>query len=134
VEQNDKALLTFRHKDHSGKDVTETYEARISWVQPGEKCDYFGFQPFDTAKHCMFGAAHHYKANPPRYGCIDVKILGKCVFALLLFFLPLTGCATSSPVKWVYRQDQFNSRLEYLRFCQHYELLTYRCPDLQEGL
>jgi len=41
----------------------------------------------------------------------------------------LGGCATQEPVKLVYRQDQFASRLEYLRFCQHYELLNYRCPD-----
>jgi hypothetical protein len=41
----------------------------------------------------------------------------------------LGGCATPEPGKLVYRQDQFASRLEYVRFCQHYELLTYRCHD-----
>jgi outer membrane biogenesis lipoprotein LolB len=42
----------------------------------------------------------------------------------------LAGCVTTrEPGKLVYRQDQFKSRLEYLRFCQHYELLAYRCPD-----
>jgi hypothetical protein len=41
----------------------------------------------------------------------------------------LGGCAARRPGKLVYRQDQFASRLEYVRFCQHYELLTYRCPD-----
>jgi hypothetical protein len=62
---------------------------------------------------------------------------GKTVFAAIagLVFslgLPLSGCATQRPGtdKLVYRQEQFKSRLEYLRFCQRYELLTYRCPDL----
>jgi hypothetical protein len=27
----------------------------------------------------------------------------------------------------VYEQSQFSSRVEFLRFCQHYELGTYRC-------
>jgi hypothetical protein len=46
--------------------------------------------------------------------------------------LLLSGCATheAGTDKLVYREEQFKSRLEYLRFCQRYELLTYRCPDL----
>jgi hypothetical protein len=35
-----------------------------------------------------------------------------------------TGCASTpmpvSPVRYVYRQSQFSSRVEYLRFCDHY--------------
>jgi hypothetical protein len=51
-------------------------------------------------------------------------LLGAICAAMLL-----GGCATREPVRYVYHQDQFPSRLAYLRFCQHYELLTYRCPD-----
>jgi hypothetical protein len=47
------------------------------------------------------------------------------ICAAILF----AGCATRPHGKLVYHQDQFKSRLEYLRFCQHYELLTYRCAD-----
>jgi hypothetical protein len=39
----------------------------------------------------------------------------------------LAGCSTARPPRLVYRESQFNSRLEFLRFCNHYELLTYRC-------
>ena len=32
-----------------------------------------------------------------------------------------TGCAsTPMPTRYVYRQSQFSSRVEYLRFCDHY--------------
>jgi hypothetical protein len=63
---------------------------------------------------------------------------GKTEFALVaglvlsLGGLLLSGCATNAvgTDKLVYREEQFKSRLEYLRFCQRYELLTYRCPDL----
>jgi hypothetical protein len=51
------------------------------------------------------------------------------LLAMVCAAILLNGCATREPDKLVYRQDQFASRLEYLRFCQHYELLTYRCPD-----
>ena len=37
------------------------------------------------------------------------------------------GCSTRPAPRLVYEQSQFASRLEYLRFCQHDELLTYRC-------
>ena len=48
------------------------------------------------------------------------------VLAVALSAAIFAGCSTSPP-RWVYQQSQFASRLEYLRFCQHYELLTYRC-------
>jgi hypothetical protein len=60
---------------------------------------------------------------------------GKSVIATIILLVITivamfaAGCATRQPGKLVYRQDQFKSRLEYLRFCQHYELQTYRCPD-----
>jgi hypothetical protein len=41
----------------------------------------------------------------------------------------LGGCAARPPIKLVYAQEQFESRLAYLRFCQRYELLTYRCES-----
>lgn len=37
------------------------------------------------------------------------------------------GCATSPAPRLVYKESQFASRLEYLRFCQTNELLTRRC-------
>ena len=37
------------------------------------------------------------------------------------------GCSTGPVPRLVYEQSQFSSRVEYLRFCQHYELHTYRC-------
>jgi hypothetical protein len=43
--------------------------------------------------------------------------------------LALSSCASRAPTRSVYRETQFASRLEYLRFCQHFELQTYRCPD-----
>ena len=39
----------------------------------------------------------------------------------------LSACATKPAPRWVYKQSQFASRLEYLRFCQRYALLDYRC-------
>jgi hypothetical protein len=37
------------------------------------------------------------------------------------------GCATSPAPRLVYKESQFANRLEYLRFCQRYALLDYRC-------
>jgi hypothetical protein len=52
----------------------------------------------------------------------------KPTMALLLIMLGLAACAPQ-PRTRVYRETQFASRLEYLRFCQHFELQTYRCAD-----
>ena len=49
------------------------------------------------------------------------------VLAVALSAAIFAGCSTSPAPRLVYQQSQFASRLEYLRFCQHYELLTYRC-------
>jgi hypothetical protein len=53
----------------------------------------------------------------------------KKAFVLLALAFSLTSCATHEPTRYVYRESQFANRLEYLRFCQRYELLTYRCID-----
>jgi hypothetical protein len=37
----------------------------------------------------------------------------------------LGGCGSAAPR--VYKESQFNSRLQYLRFCQQLELQTGRC-------
>jgi hypothetical protein len=48
-------------------------------------------------------------------------------FALALFVVGFTGCATRPAPRLVYEQSQFASRLEYLRFCQRYALHDNRC-------
>ena len=45
---------------------------------------------------------------------------------VLLLGLLLAGCATQQTTSG-YTENQFSSRLEYLRFCNHYELYTGRC-------
>ena len=45
-----------------------------------------------------------------------ISVLCETIAALLL-----TDCAsTPTPTRHVYQQSQFSSRLEYLRFCDHY--------------
>jgi hypothetical protein len=39
----------------------------------------------------------------------------------------VAGCSTQPAPRLVYKQSQFDSRLEYLRFCQNNELQTRRC-------
>ena len=47
------------------------------------------------------------------------------VLAVALCAAIFVGCGPFP--RLVYEQSQFSSRVEYLRFCQHYELGTYRC-------
>ena len=49
------------------------------------------------------------------------------VLAVTLCAAFFAGCATQPAPRWVYKESQFASRLEYLRFCQRYALLDYRC-------
>jgi hypothetical protein len=49
------------------------------------------------------------------------------VLAIALSAAFFAGCATGPAPRLVYKESQFANRLEYLRFCQRYELLTYRC-------
>jgi hypothetical protein len=53
----------------------------------------------------------------------------KTILVLLALSFALGSCAAHKPMRYVYRESQFANRLEYLRFCQRYELLTYRCID-----
>jgi len=53
----------------------------------------------------------------------------KNALVLMALAFALASCATRTPTRYVYRESQFANRLEYLRFCQRYELLTYRCID-----
>ena len=39
----------------------------------------------------------------------------------------LAGCSTTPAPRLVYKESQFASRLEYLRFCQRYAMQDYRC-------
>jgi hypothetical protein len=48
------------------------------------------------------------------------------ILALSLFAGLFAGCATTAPRR-VYKEAQFESRLEYLRFCQTHEMRTGRC-------
>ena len=49
---------------------------------------------------------------------------------LLLVLLLIAGCgAVPAPGRLAYRESQFASRLEYLRFCMHYEMASGRCED-----
>jgi hypothetical protein len=53
--------------------------------------------------------------------------LGWKLFVLSLVFLSL-GCSSSPTVRRpIYRESQFNNRLEYLRFCMRYHMHTDRC-------
>jgi hypothetical protein len=47
------------------------------------------------------------------------------VLAVTLRTALFASCATAP--RWVYKESQFASRLEYLRFCQRYALTDYRC-------
>ena len=49
------------------------------------------------------------------------------VLAVALSAAVFVGCSTGPFPRLVYEQSQFSSRVEYLRFCQHYELRTHRC-------
>jgi hypothetical protein len=49
------------------------------------------------------------------------------VLAVTLCAAFFTGCTTHPAPRWVYKESQFASHLEYLRFCQRYALLDYRC-------
>jgi hypothetical protein len=49
------------------------------------------------------------------------------VLALALSAGFFTGCATGPAPRLVYEQSQFASRLDYLRFCQRYAVLSDRC-------
>ena len=44
----------------------------------------------------------------------------------LVVALLFTGCAVSEKpsIMYVYRESQFRSRLEYLRFCFHYTMIN----------
>ena len=49
------------------------------------------------------------------------------VLALALCAGLFAGCSTRPAPRLVYQESQFASRLEYLRFCQRYEMRTGRC-------
>ena len=50
------------------------------------------------------------------------------VLAVALSAAFFAGCSTGPAPRWVYQQSQFASRLENLRFCQHYATAyDYRC-------
>jgi hypothetical protein len=53
----------------------------------------------------------------------------KKVLVLVALTFALATCSSGTPTRYVYRESQFANRLEYLRFCQHFEMLTYRCVD-----
>ena len=49
------------------------------------------------------------------------------ILALAVSAAVFAGCATQPAPRRVYKESQFSSRLEYLRFCQHHEMRTGRC-------
>jgi hypothetical protein len=49
------------------------------------------------------------------------------VLAVALSAAVFAGCTTGPAPRWVYKESQFSSRLEYLRFCQRHEMRTGRC-------
>jgi hypothetical protein len=53
--------------------------------------------------------------------------IASIVLALSLCAAFFAGCSTQPAPRLVYKQSQFESRLEYLRFCQNNELQTRRC-------
>ena len=38
-----------------------------------------------------------------------------------------SACATQPAPRWFYKESQFSSRVEYLRFCQRYALHDRQC-------
>jgi hypothetical protein len=53
----------------------------------------------------------------------------KKVLVLVALTFSLATCSSCAHIRYVYEESQFANRLEYLRFCQHYEMATYRCVD-----
>ena len=51
----------------------------------------------------------------------------KKVLVLVALTFALASCTGTT--RYVLRESQFANRLEYLRFCQHFEMATYRCVD-----
>jgi PBP1b-binding outer membrane lipoprotein LpoB len=49
------------------------------------------------------------------------------ILALALFAGLFAGCVSKPAPRRVYKEAQFESRLEYLRFCQTHEMRTGRC-------
>ena len=49
------------------------------------------------------------------------------VLAVSLTAAFFAGCSTSPAPRLIYQQSQFASRVEYLRFCQHYAMYDRRC-------
>jgi hypothetical protein len=47
---------------------------------------------------------------------------------LAVLLVAVAGCAAGpAPGRLAYRESQFANRLEYLRFCMHYEMASGRC-------
>jgi hypothetical protein len=53
--------------------------------------------------------------------------INSLVLALVLCSAFFAGCATGPYPRLAYEQSQFANRLEYLRFCQRYALMTDYC-------
>ena len=49
------------------------------------------------------------------------------IVALAVSAAVFAGCVTQPAPRRVYKESQFSSRLEYLRFCQHHEMRSGRC-------
>jgi hypothetical protein len=49
------------------------------------------------------------------------------VLAIALCAAFFAGCATGPAPRLVYKESQFDNRLEYLRFCQRYAMFDHRC-------
>jgi hypothetical protein len=49
------------------------------------------------------------------------------VLAVSLCAALFAGCATGPAPRLVYKESQFDNRLEYLRFCQRYAMFDHRC-------
>ena len=53
--------------------------------------------------------------------------IASMVLAVALSVAVFAGCSASPFPRLVYEQSQFSSRVEYLRFCQHYAMYDRRC-------
>ncbi|HEY7555480.1 MAG TPA: hypothetical protein VIH18_11795 [Candidatus Binatia bacterium] len=49
------------------------------------------------------------------------------VLAVALCGTLIVGCATGPSPRLVYKESQFDNRLEYQRFCQRYAMFDHRC-------
>jgi hypothetical protein len=57
----------------------------------------------------------------------DIMKITSITVAVILSAGLFSACATQPAPRWFYKESQFSSRVEYLRFCQRYALHDRQC-------